>query len=90
MKIYVTKYALTEGIEVYERREPSDDRDGMVTCVNQKGMNRVAYFHGQDWHLTQSEAQDRAEKMRVAKIASLRKSIDKLEKMTFNKLVEKS
>lgn len=88
MKIYVTKYALTEGIEVYDRKEPSNARDELIAVVNSKGM--VSYFHGKDWHLTQSEAQDRAEKMRVAKIASLRKSIDKLEKMTFNKLVEKS
>lgn len=90
MKIYVTKYALTEGIEVYERKEPSDDLNGMITVVNSKAMNKVSYFHGKDWHLTQSEAQDRAEIMRVAKIASLRKSIDKLEKMTFSKLITRS
>ena len=37
----------------------------------------------EQWHLTRAEAEVRANQMRLAKIASLKKQIAKLEKMTF-------
>ena len=40
--------------------------------------------HGKDWHRTPESALARAEEMRKAKIASLKKSIAKLEAMTFS------
>ena len=43
------------------------------------------HFHGEglDWHRTWESALARAEKMKEAKIASLNKSIRKIERMTF-------
>lgn len=41
------------------------------------------YYHGTDWHLTPKDAMAKAEKMRAAKIQSLKKRIERLEKMKF-------
>lgn len=78
MKVFITKYALTEGIK---------EVDAEMTRTN--GMIVVKYnnynqcFHKPDWHETFEEAKAQAEKMRVLKIKSLNKSIDKLESLKF-------
>lgn len=41
------------------------------------------YARGKDWHRTPEAAIARAEEMKAAKIASLRKQIDRLEKLEF-------
>lgn len=74
---WVTKCALTAGIKV------------VVGQVNHGISSRMLsygsayYAHGKDWHRTPEDALARAEEMRKAKITSLRRSIDKLEAMTF-------
>ncbi len=84
MKIWVTKYALTTGIISSEAAEICEETPTMIVfpaC----GSVYARYFHGEgkDWHRTKEAAVARAEAMRVAKIASLRKSIAKLEKLKF-------
>lgn len=82
MKFYVTKYALTQGI--YEI-------DGeTVIGAYVKGCGSDASFWGAlgtDACETHDAAVLRAEKMRSARIASLKKSIEKLEKLTFKRTV---
>lgn len=79
MKIYVTKYALTAGI-----KEHDAEIDGAMAIVRPIGTAwMTSYFHGNDWHMTANEASIRAEEMRIAKIASLRKQISKLEAVKF-------
>ena len=81
MKAWITKYALTVGIQEVEGKV-SDIGGGGMFCYGNVGYgNQTA--HGEDWHKTREAAVKRAEKMRVAKIAALRKSIAKLEKMTW-------
>ena len=82
MKIWSTKYALTKGILEHDAQECSD---GMVRILAEHSLHPVAYLHGEgkDWHRTFESAQQRAEDMRVAKVASLRKSIKQLEAMRF-------
>ncbi len=80
MKVYITKYALTSGILV---RELIEQKENYVRVQEDNGLNGWNMYHGRDWHLDEQSAKDRAEEMRVAKIASLRKSIAKLEKVTF-------
>lgn len=75
MKVYITKYALTAGIE-----EAEAEIEGKMAIVKKK---YSAYFHGSEWHLTRSSAIEQAEIMRERKIASLRKSIEKIEAMRF-------
>lgn len=78
---WVTKYALTEGIEVVDAEVCHDIHSGMISYGNCGYMVQSA--HGKDWHRTPEAALARAEEMRKAKIASLRKSIEKMERLTF-------
>jgi len=77
VEAWVTTYALSRGIE---------HTTGIVTHEISSTMlayGPYAYAHGKDWHRTKDAALERAEEMRSAKIASLRKQIAKLEAMTF-------
>jgi len=76
--VWITKYALTSGIDKVVATVLDT---GMVTYGNIGW--RHQYAHGKDWHRTPESAIARAEEMRTAKIASLKKSIAKLEKMVF-------
>lgn len=79
MKIYVTKNALTTGIEECVAMTLPDISESMVkTCDGR-------YFHGEgrDWHRDRLSAVTRAEKMRAAKIALLEKSIAMLTRLKF-------
>lgn len=76
---WVTKYALTEGIEVVDA-EVSGDGD-MIAYGNIGYDSQYAY--GNAWHRTPESAVARAEEMRKAKIASLKKSIKKMESLVF-------
>lgn len=75
MKVCITKYALTDGIQEMEGKLSEKkyflSNDG-VYCIGQK-----------DWHKTRAEAVTRAEEMRKAKIDSLKKQLDRLEKLKF-------
>lgn len=82
MKVWISKYALTKGI--FER-EVNDCGNGMV---EDKSSYVPVYYHGNDWHIDKKSAISRAEEMRKKKIASLKKQIDKLEKMNFGTQAE--
>lgn len=75
-KVWISKYALTNGIEEIDIREVGD---GMVATL---GPYTNYYLPGQ-WHETREAAVARAEVMRVAKLKSLRKSISEIEGMVF-------
>ena len=83
MKVWITKYALTEGIftaDVEYRGDDTvrDDGNGSVTSL-------ATYYHGEgkEWHRSEVEAIQRAQEMRDKKIGSLKKQLEKLEKMKF-------
>lgn len=77
IKAWVTKYALTEGILLVEGEVCHSISSGMLSY------GRHGTAHGKDWHRTPEAALARAEDMRKKKIASLRKSIEKMERLTF-------
>jgi hypothetical protein len=78
MKVFITKHALTHGIE-----EVDGDIDGtMITYTSPAGYS--GYYHRNDWHLSREDAVEKANKMRIAKIASHRRSIKKLEGLKFD------
>lgn len=82
IKAWVTKYALTKGIYIVDAHVCSDT---MIAYGNVRRIGYCSqYAHGNDWHRTLEAALARAEEMRRAKIASLSKSIVKLEKLKFN------
>ena len=76
---YITKHALTGGIEKLEVRDCFDISPTMVA----RDGHFTGHYHGGDWHRDYADALVKAESMRVKKIASLKKQIAKLEKMTF-------
>lgn len=81
MKIWITKYALTVGILV---RESKQDPDGSsVVVLDQLAPNGWVMFFGKDWHTSESAAIECASQMREDKIASLKKQIQKLDKLSF-------
>ena len=80
MKVWITKYALTQGVYRCDV-ETFDDSPRMVKDAVSM------YYHGNDWHETSDEAVAKAEKMRAAKIASLEKQIAKLRRLDFAKMV---
>ena len=81
MRCFVTKYALTRGILQVEVELCLDvDPDGGMVADHSE---YHTCYHKPDWHRTRVSAVARAEQMRLAKLASLRKQITKLEAMSF-------
>lgn len=81
MKVYITKYALTHGIDEYDDAIVCTDINVKMISVQKKGYKY--HFHKPHWHETKEEAIAQAEKMRQKKIASLKKQIVKLENLKF-------
>ncbi len=79
-KVFITKYALTEGIKEIETdiiRSRFEDREYVRDGL-------CSYFRiGENAFTDKSEALKKAEEMKIRKIASLRKQIEKLEKLSF-------
>lgn len=84
MKIWVTKYALTEGIRTHDNAKLCEGyTTRMVECGAGGGGGIVGYYHGDDWHTTEEAALARAEAMRLKAVAALEKKLAKLKKMKF-------
>lgn len=81
-KVFVTKYALTSGIKEIEGEVMKSNWENWPNCVKD-GVYNLRYI-GKDAFLDKSEAIKKAEEMRKKKIISLRKQIEKLEKLTFD------
>lgn len=77
MKLFCTRWVLTEGIQEFEGELPTEG--DLVK------MDRHTYLHGEgkDWHKTLEAAQKRAEEVRLRKILSVKKLLQKLEGMKF-------
>lgn len=81
MRVYITKYALTEGI--IETDGDIYDKIPTMITVRLPKTSFDSNFHGNDWHNNVDVAKAHAEVIRTKKIASLRKQIAKLEAMSF-------
>lgn len=78
-KIWVTKYALSAGIWETDAAEIGDHL--AVVKVENGTYLSTHYFHRDEWKPTLLLAVEQAEKMRGARIASLKKSLAKVEKL---------
>lgn len=78
-KVFITKYALTKGIKEIEA-DIIRSRFGNEEYVID---DSYSYFLRKDAFTDKSEALKKAEEMKIRKIASLRKQIEKLEKLSF-------
>ena len=81
MRVFITKYALTMGIQEKDGRvcDYPGSTGNMIQIVG--SINEL--YHKPYWHETREEAVEQAEKMRLSKLKSLRKSLAKFEKLTF-------
>lgn len=80
IEVWVTKYALTAGIQHYaQARVCARINDQMIDC----GRHRLFHGEGKDWHRSEAAALEHADKMRIAKLASLKRQMAKIERMTF-------
>lgn len=80
VKVWITKRALTEGVAEMEA-EIFRDFPKMIQTVHAGWYHE--YYHKPDWHTDISEALERAEKMRQAKIKLLEKQLSLLQAMKF-------
>lgn len=78
--VFITKYALTRGIVEAKVKAIFAD-DTAVEVVWSSAASH--YFHGKDWHRTFGAAAEQANKMREAKLKSLRRQIDTLAALGF-------
>lgn len=81
-KVFITKYALTSGIKEVETEIHKSTFKDYPNYIRDSAYS--FHYIGKDAFLNKSEALQKAENMRKKKIASLRKQIEKLEKLSFN------
>ena len=79
-KVFITKYALTKGILEKEAERCDYGYEYEIAYVIGEFSS---YSVGKEAFRTREQAMERAEKMRLKKIASLKKQIEALEKMKF-------
>jgi hypothetical protein len=81
MKVWVTKYALTQGITEHEVDPPKMGSD----IVIDKSTRFWQFFHGEgkQWHRTRESAVTRAQATKRQKITSLKTQIKRLEALEF-------
>lgn len=84
MKVWISKYALTQGIFAVEGERCTSS--GSPDMIQARGKGLPAFYHGEgrDWHLSFDAASSRAEKMREDKLASMRKKMGKLQSLKFS------
>lgn len=76
---YIFKYALTEGILSVPLKSDSINDNGYLRKNGFGG-----WFSSKEYSLSLAEAKEKAEVMRLKKIKSLQKQIQKLEQMSFD------
>ena len=75
MKVWITKYALTKGIM---------EREAVMSSVSTRTIHvGCDYYHQPFWHTSRSEALRHARELRTKKLASLHKTIKRIEAITF-------
>lgn len=80
--VFVTRYALTQGIFEVSAEIHEDSQSKMVS-YRAEGSRFTQYAHGTDWHKDYESALKKSELMRTKKIASLLKQISKLQSIDF-------
>lgn len=87
MKVWITKYALTQGIEEVDSEEVfSFEIEGKYLSFNRKKSSLPEIYSGEGkaWHRSKESAIKRAEEMRDKKIENLQKQVAKLQILRFD------
>ncbi len=85
MKVWITKYALTSGIQQVSDAEIDEDGNAEVPWANSP-FDGKSFVRAVDVHMDPIAAQARARQMRDAKIKSLERQIARLNSLTFEAL----
>lgn len=87
MRVWITKYCLTTGIEEVEGIISENNNDMIQIIREQKqgvyGTMEFAHGKGKEWHDSKKSAIIRAEQLRKKKIENLKNQIEKLENLKF-------
>ena len=83
MKVWITKYALTDGIFAVEAKMPDPGERMVAYRLRGAAFDQYAHGEGKDWHRDEASALRRAEQMRIAKIRSHQKAIKRLQELSF-------
>jgi len=81
MNVWITKYALTQGIYKIDG-ERSESQPNMFVRIKPSG-GPPEYYHKPYWHERKADALRHADSFRLKKIASLKRVIAKLEGLKF-------
>ncbi len=82
MKVYVTKNALTRGIEELEV-ELVPGTSMVRTPNRESGYTQYLHGEGKEWHRTFEAAQIKARELKDKKIISLHRALKKLQETRF-------
>lgn len=84
MIFYITKYATTRGIIEDDTDKLMDYKvtDGTMLYIHYRD-GTILFLNGGEWYTSKSMAVADAEQRRMKKIESLKKQIEKLEKIEF-------
>lgn len=80
--VWITKYALTQGIFEIDATVCTDVSNDMIKQV---GVSYPTTYHGEgkEWHRTKESAIKKAKEMKEVKIKSVKKQLTKLENLKF-------
>jgi len=83
MKVYITKYALTKGVIVFEG-EMYDSELKNAFRGKRTPKHYDEYFNGKDVHFTKESALKQCEEMKIKKLQSLDKQVKKISAIEFS------
>ena len=88
MKVWITKYCLTMGIQEMEANVCSANGD-MIEKVKDnesKEFQPTEFYHGKgrDWHDNKNSAIKRANEIKSKKIESIKKQLKRIENLKFD------
>jgi hypothetical protein len=81
IEVWVTKYALTQGI--FHCPDAETSGDDMIRVRPTVPNAICSYYHKKDWHTSLEAAQEKAEQMRQKKLAALDRQIKKIKSLKF-------
>lgn len=79
MKVYITKYALSQGILIGEINIEANENES----INFKPGHAYYLFHPGEWYKNLESAQRRAEQMKNEKLRMLCKKIERISNLDF-------
>jgi hypothetical protein len=79
-KAWISKYALSRGVFEVEVEDRFDIAPTLIASTDNQSL-----YRRDQWHRTMEVALEKAEKMRVTRIAALQRQLGKLKKLTFDK-----